>query len=116
MIAAISDKKRPMLMVLLILLMSGCIMIDTELQLPDETVKPVLTGEDCVGIYLGIGVGNVRMHRALRAHRYEDRQGQFGYERVRLPDQSISRIHSVILKDVTGLGFGQRCLEITGEP
>jgi hypothetical protein len=100
----------------LILLTSGCIMIDTELQLPDEAVKPMLTGEDCVGIYFGIGVGNVRMNKALRAHRYEDRQGKFGYERVRLPAESIRRIHAVVLKDVAGLGCGERCLEVTGEP
>ena len=50
----------------LILLTSGCIMIDTDLQLSDETVKPVLTGEDCVGIYFGIGTGTVRMTEAIK--------------------------------------------------
>ena len=31
-------------LILLVLLTSGCIMIDTDLQLPDETVKPMVTG------------------------------------------------------------------------
>jgi len=100
-----------------ILLMTGCIMIDADLQLPDASVKPLLTGEDCVGIYFGIGIGNVRMSKALHAKRYEDRQGRFGYESVRLPDETIRRIHSVVLKDRVGfVGFGERCLEVTGEP
>ena len=39
---------------LVFLLSSGCISIDTDLRVRDEAVKPMLTGEDCVGIYFGI--------------------------------------------------------------
>ena len=74
---------------LLAFLMSGCVMIDTDLQLPDETVKPLLAGNDCIGMYFGIQIGSVQMNGALHAKRYEDRQSRFGYEQVRLPDELI---------------------------
>lgn len=91
-------------------------MVDTDLQARDETVKPLLTGEDCVYMAFGIQIGNVRMSNALHGKRYEDRQGKFGYEQVRLPDELIRHIHSVVLIDRFGLGFGHRCLEVSGEP
>ena len=103
-------------LLVLVLLTTSCIMIDIELQLPDQTVKPLLIGKDCVGIYLGFGFGTVKMSEALLSRKYEERQGTFSYEAVRLPDAHIRRIHSVLLKDQTMFAFGQRCLEIKGEP
>lgn len=106
-------------LILLVLLTSGCIMIETDLQLPDETVKPMLTGEDCVGIYFGIGIGTVRMTEAMKTYHnvQQERQTPLGPEKGMVRGALlIRRIHSVVLKDVGTLGFGRRCLEIKGEP
>jgi hypothetical protein len=100
-------------------LLSGCIMIDADLQLPDETVKPALTGKDCVGIYFGIGIGTVRMTEAMKSYHnvQQDRQTAFGSTKdIVRAALLIRRIHSVVLKDEGTLGFGRRCLEVTGEP
>jgi hypothetical protein len=117
MIAAIDSKKGTFL--LLFLLMTGCIMIDVDLQLPDDTVNPMLTGEDCVGIYFGIGTGTLQMTEAMKTHPnvQEVRQTPSGSEKVIVPGGLlIRRIHSVVLKDSAALGFGKRCLEVKGEP
>jgi hypothetical protein len=103
----------------LVLLTSGCIMIDTELQVPDETVKPMLTGEDCVGIYFGIGTGTVRMTEAMKTYHnvQDERQTPSGPKKVMVRGGLLIRhIHSVVLKDNAAFGFGKRCLEIKGEP
>ena len=117
MIAAISGKKT--VLMVLVLLLSGCVSIGAELQIPDETVKPMLTGEDCVGIYFGIGIGTVRMTEAMKTYHnvQEERQTPSGPEKVMVrAGLLIRRIHSVVLKDKGTLGFGRRCLEIKGEP
>jgi hypothetical protein len=111
--------KRIALILLLVSLTSGCISMETELQLPDESVKPMLTGEDCVGIYFGIVTGTVRMTEAMKTNHnvQQERQTPLGPEKVTIrAGLLIRRIHSVVLKDKGALGFGRRCLEITGEP
>ena len=101
------------LFIALLLLTSGCISITTELQLPDETVRPMLTGEDCVRIYFGIGTGTVRMTEAMKTYH----NVQQGPDKVMVRGGLlIRRIHSVVLKDESTLGFGRRCLEVKGEP
>ena len=117
MIVAIYSKKPTF--ILIFLLMSGCIMIDADLRLSDETVKPMLTGEDCVRIYFGIGIGSVRMTEAMKTHHnvQEVLQTTSGLERVTVRGGLlIRRIHSVVLKDNAVFGFGKRCLVVTGEP
>ena len=117
MIVAIYSKKAPF--ILIFLLMSGCIMIDADLRLPDETVKPMLTGEDCVGIYFGIGTGTVRMTEAMKTHHniQEELQTSSGPEKITVRGGLlIRRVHSVVLKDNAVFGFGKRCLVVTGEP
>jgi hypothetical protein len=107
------------ILLLLALLMSGCMSSKTELQKPDETVQPMLTGEDCVGIYFGIATGDVRMTEAMKTHHnvQEVRQTSSGTERVTVHGGLlIRRIHSVVLKDNAVFGFGERCLVVTGEP
>ena len=106
-------------LLIVVLLTSGCISIDTDLQLRDETVKPMLTGEDCVRIYFGIGTGSVRMTEAMKTHHnvQEERQTTSGLEKVTVRGGLlIRRIHSVVLKENAALGFGKRCLAVTGEP
>ena len=92
---------------------------ETALQKPDETVQPMLTGEDCVGIYFGIAIGTVRMTEAVKTYHnvQEERRSSSGPEKVTVRSGLlIRRIHSVVLKDEGVLGFGSRCLEVTGEP
>lgn len=72
MIAAISGKK--IVLIVLILLTGGCISIGAELQVPDQTVKPTLTGEDCVSIVFGFGFGTARMSEAMQAPHAEEEQ------------------------------------------
>lgn len=103
-------------MIFMMLLTTGCIMIDTELQLPDETVQPQLTGEDCVNIIFGIGIGTVKMREALNVGSSQGVQTSMGYVVRKGPGAQIRRVHSIVLKDVAGLGFGARCLQVTGEP
>jgi hypothetical protein len=99
------------------LLMTSCIMIDAELQVPDETVKPELTGEDCVPIIFGIGIGTVRMQDALHVGNLEGTQTSLGYVYNKGSDVRIRRVHSIVLQDRAGfLGFGARCVQVTGEP
>ena len=106
-------------LLIVVLLTSGCISIDTDLRLRDETVKPMLSGEDCVRIYFGIGTGSMRMTEAMKAHDsvQEERQTTSGLEKVTVRGGLlIRRIHSVVLKESAALAFGKRCLEVTGEP
>lgn len=101
------------MLIVLILLISGCMHSKTEVQKPDETVQPMLTGEDCVGIYFGIATGTVRMTEAMKTYH----NVQQGPEKVWVRSGLlIRRIHSVVLKDEGVLGFGSRCLEVKGEP
>lgn len=107
------------MLIVLILLISGCMHSKTEVQKPDETVQPMLTGEDCVGIYFGIATGTVRMTEAMKTYHnvQQERQTPLGPEKGMVRGALlIRRIHSVVLKDVGTLGFGRRCLEIKGEP
>lgn len=112
------DGQTPLLAALglLVMLTSGCISIDTDLQLPDDAVKPQLTGQDCVNIAFGIGIGNVRMREAMQTGATMGRQTTFGYVYEKQPPTVIRRVHSVTLKEFATLGFGSRCLEVKGEP
>lgn len=89
-------------------MLAGCINITTELQLPNPAVKPVLYGQDCVPIILGIGLGTNRYTSALD-------DGHSGSDwRKRVP---IHAVHSAVLTDMGFLNLiGSRCLEVTGEP
>ena len=102
-------------LIVLLLLTTGCINVDTALRLPDETVQPMLTGEDCVGIYFGIATGTVQMTEAMKS--YHNVQQTLGSEKVTVRGGLlIRRIHSVVLKERGFFGFGERCIVVTGEP
>ena len=66
---------------------------------------------DCVSIFLGFGVRD-----AMQSRPYVEQQTAYGSIRERQAPALIRRVHSVILKDVAGFGFGSRCLEFSGEP
>ena len=112
-------KARKTMPIVLILLLSGCMMNDTELQVPDQSVKPMLTGEDCVPIIFGMSIGTVSMTEATKTYHnvQQERETTLGREKVTVrAGLLIRRIHSVVLKDEGALGFGRRCLEVKGEP
>lgn len=95
---------------LLCSVLAGCVSIDIELAVPNSSVQPRLVGEDCVGIYFGIGFGTARAKDALRSHAPR----AYGAPVV-ANGPMIHRIHSITLKDDMGFGFGQRCIEVKGE-
>ena len=101
---------------ILALFMSGCISINTDLQLPDENVKPQLTGQDCVNIVFGFGIGDVSMREAMKTSPNTGRQTAYGYVYEKQPATVIRRVHSVSLKEFAAFGVGSRCLEVKGEP
>ena len=39
-----------------------------ELQVPNQTVRPMLTGEDCVPLIFGISIATVRITEALKTY------------------------------------------------
>jgi hypothetical protein len=101
------------------LAISGCMNLTTRLQPDDLTVKDSHQGEDCVPILLGIGIGTATVEmamaqahdiaakeRARQARKYEDR-------RYRI--EPIGKIRRLQFSDYQFLGFGARCIEVTGE-
>ncbi len=83
---------------LLLLALSGCIDIGTQLQPVNEDVKPIITGSACRPILLGLGFGRNLWAEAMKGDR-----------------SVIHRIRSVELRQTLVLGFGAHCLEIIGE-
>lgn len=104
------------MLLVLVFLLSDCVSIDIELQMPDETVKPMLTGEDCVSIILGFGLGTVRMREAMQTQPIVERQTAYGSVRERQKVTTIRHVHSMMLKEETAFVMGRRCLVVTGEP
>ena len=58
------------------------------------------------------------MSEAMKTRQIAQRPSSaWGQERYAIAGPSIHRIHSLVLKDRAGLfGFGERCLEVKGEP
>ena len=60
-----------------LLMLPGCINIDTHLQPINQTVKAVLIGTDCTPIVFGFGAGTNRVEKAMvnKPLRLDDRFG-----------------------------------------
>lgn len=100
-----------------LLTLAGCINLSTELQPPNSAVKPMLEGTHCLGIFLGMGGGTNTFTEAML------RTGPIGQSKNvnrglgTMPASApIVKIHSAELNDVAFMGFGERCLRVTGEP
>lgn len=90
------------------LLSTGCINISTRLQPEDPAVSPLLKGEDCVPIVFGFGWGTNTIERAME---------EAGKPNLDKPaGKPIKRVHTVQFTDTTVVWFGERCIEVTGEP
>ena len=95
------------------LLLTGCINITTHLAPVHQEVKATLFGDDCNPIIFGFGYGTSTVEAATRNARVggglSDRD--FGF----VP-KTIRVVRSIALRDFYALGFGERCIEVTGEP
>jgi hypothetical protein len=101
---------------LLMLILSGCINITTELQPSNPDVKGVLMGEDCTPIVLGMGLGTNTIENALKDGRPEEDVGEFR-PRIKLNSRTpITRIRMIQLSEFYVLLVGSRCIQVLGEP
>jgi len=101
-------------------MLAGCINLTTTLHPVDQSVRPTYEGSDCVPIILSIGIGTNTIERA-QAHGREvaalkGRNVELGVRRPALPVVPITKLHRVQFTDYGFLGFGARCVEVTGEP
>lgn len=102
---------RPLSLMGIGLLLSGCISVSAKLQLENTDVKPIALGSDCVPIVLGIGYGTATLEQAMRnAIRTEQTRT------VDTPVLQIRKIRNVQLTDQQFVFVGSRCVEVTGEP
>jgi hypothetical protein len=90
----------------------GCVNITTDLQRINRDVQDVLVGRDCSPILLGFGFGHNTVAQAQRdnvqvSNRFE------GFQRLTTP---ITKIRMISLTEATLFFFGERCVEVTGEP
>lgn len=89
---------------------SSCTNIAWEIQQPNPAVKPVLSGQDCVDTFFGMGSGTAKFENALRRGISHDLNKEWtGYVPIRT-------IHSVRLTSSAFMVFNTNCLHITGEP
>ena len=94
----------------LVFLTSGCINISTRLQPEDTSVKESLSGEDCVGIFLGFGFGTATIERAKAT---TTKFNETGFDApAGIP---ITKVRRVEMHDTQFLSFGTHCVEVTGE-
>lgn len=78
-------------------LTAGCVNVTTTPMFEDQTVQPQVSGEDCAYMAFGFFMGNAKADVAKTA--------QFIIQRVRRVD----------IEDLGFLGFGYRCVVVTGE-
>ena len=78
-----------------------------------QAVKATLFGDDCIPIIFGFGYGTSTVEAATRNARpgggTSDRDFDFVPKTIRV-------VRSISLRDFYALGFGERCIEVTGEP
>lgn len=107
---------RSALACLLMLIVSGCINITTELQPSNPDVKGVLMGEDCTPIVLGMGLGTNTIEGAKKDGRPMGDVGEFR-SRIKLNDRTpINRIRTLQLTNFYILLVGSSCIQVVGEP
>ena len=101
---------------LVMLLLSGCINIRTEVQPTNPEVQGVLLGEDCTPIVLGLGLGTNTVENALKDGRPYGDVGDFR-GRIKLNQRTtITRIRTIQLTEFYILLIGSRCVQVIGEP
>lgn len=103
-----------MLMVAALFTLPGCINMTTNLQPIDQTVRAVVQGHDCIPIIFGIGIGANTVEQAKIADLHRATESRLD-ERVPVTTP-ITRVRSVALTDMQFLMFGERCLDVEGEP
>jgi hypothetical protein len=107
---------RSALACLLMLVVSGCINITTELQPSNPDVQGVLMGEDCTPIVLGMGLGTNTIEGAKKDGRPMGDIGEFR-SRIKLNDRTpINRIRTLQITNFYILLVGSSCIQVVGEP
>ncbi|HEX5550532.1 MAG TPA: hypothetical protein VFX36_06850 [Nitrospira sp.] len=107
---------RSALACLLMLVVSGCINITTELQPSNPDVQGVLMGEDCTPIVLGMGLGTNTIEGAKKDGRPMGDVGEFR-SRIKLNDRTpINRIRTLQITNFYILLVGSSCIQVVGEP
>lgn len=92
------------------LLLTGCMNITTHVAPVREEVKATLLGDDCSPIIFGFSYGTSTVEAATKNAKTDaDRDFRF------VP-KTIRAVRSIALRDFYILGFGERCIEVTGEP
>ena len=101
---------------LIVIILSGCINISTEVYPTNADVAGVLLGEDCTPIILGMGLGTNTIENAQKDGRPYGDVGDFR-ERIKLNRRTtITRIRTIQLTEFYILLVGSRCIQVIGEP
>ena len=98
-----------------LLLLSGCMDVDSHLTPTNPQVAETLKGQDCLPVILGISVGTITVDAARKAGL------PVSIDRIPYGDEKsyikpIRNIRAIMLHDFYGLAFGERCIIVTGEP
>ena len=93
------------------LFLTGCMNITTHLAPVHQEVKATLFGDDCNPIIFGFGYGTSTVEAATRNARTGGADRDFNF----VP-KTIRVVRSIALREFYALGFGERCVEVTGEP
>jgi hypothetical protein len=100
-------------LIIVVLLLTGCINISTQTQPSNPAVKPLLQGSDCVPIFFGLGAGDATIEKALLNGRAPKTDV---YDKKTPAAVPIRSVHRVQTNDMAILFFGERCVEVQGEP
>jgi hypothetical protein len=87
------------IIIVISLVFTGCVAIDTQLQPENELVHAVLNGQDCSPIIFGFGFGTNTWSNALHAGN----------------GAMIQKVRTAQFKYVAAFGFGSQCLELIGD-
>ena len=100
-----------MLFTLLISLV-GCMEITTQVQMPNKDAQPLLSGEDCTPIILGLSLGVNYIEQAMK--NTNKKPNALGNRTTINPP--ITKVHMVEYYEGQFLVVGLRCVQVTGEP
>ena len=108
---------RTIMLALSLILLTSCIDVDVQQIRPDPSVKPVLTGKDCVHlIILPIMIGRVTTEAAMaNAGREETFIDPVAGRQTRVIASPITRIHSIETNEFGFPFYGSKCVTVTGE-
>ena len=99
---------------LILLCLTGCVNMTQRPHVDDLTARDSHYGEDCIPMLLGVGIGTATVEHAM-ASAYVRKSLDY-YQVYQRRFEPIDHIRPVEISDYQFLGFGARCIEVTGEP